>query len=179
MTNIELLEEIDNITEYLFHTIEQIRFDKKETEFLSIARVKEVVEVTDVLEEIENNIENYDALLKIIVTKDTVIYPEEIKEIKTNITDFCFDENYDVILEGFTPQLIFSKEVVNNELKINVKSKKQLDENLRKGYSYGDPYKLEKSKSGIYEIKQGSIIGFAIKRKNINEKENNFVRILK
>ena len=179
MTNEELFEEIDNITEYLFHTIEQIRFDKKETEFLSIARVKEVVEVTDVLEEIENNIDDYDALLKIIVTEDTVIYPDEIKEIKTNITDIPFNDNYDIIVNGFVPQLIFSKEEENNELKVKVKSKKQLDENLRTGYSYGDPYKLEKSKSGIYEIKQGSLIGFAIKRKNINEKEDSFVRVLK
>ena len=179
MTKEELFESIDNVKEYLFGTIEKIRFDDRETEYLFYARIKEVVKVTDVLENMENNLDDYDALLKIIVTEDTVIYPEEMKEVKTNITDFNFDDSYDIIVNGFVPQLIFSKEVVNNKFKVNVKSKKQLDDNLIKGYSYGDPYKLEKSKSGIYEIKQGSIIGFAIKRKNINEKENSFVRTLK
>ena len=179
MTSETILENIDDIKEYLFESIESIRFDDKETEYLSYARIKEVVAITGFLEEIENEVEDYDNLLKIIVTKDTVIYPENLTEVKTSITDFCFDDDYDIIFEGFVPHLIFFKEVENDKLKVKVKSKKQLDENFRKGYSYGDPFKLEKSKSGIYEIKQGSIIGFAIKRKNVNENENNFVRVLK
>lgn len=179
MTSETILENIDDIKEYLFDSIESIRFDDKETEYLSYARIKEVVAITGFLEEIENEVEDYDNLLKIIVTEDTVIYPEKLTEVKTSITDFCFDDDYDIIFEGFVPQLIFSKEVIDNEIKINVQSKKQLDENLRKGNSYGDPYKLEKSKSGIYELKQGSMIGFVLKRKNVNENENNFVRVLK
>ena len=172
MVNKQINEDIYNLKQRLFDSIADVRFDNRETEYASLARIKQVAELMGILDELELNFDDYDSLLKIFVSKDTVICPGKTVELKTNVSGYLVDETYDIILEGFVPNLLFSRvfpdESIDDEMYICAKSlstKSNLEDS-----NFKDPFLLENESTGIYKIKSGTIIGFAIKRKPVKEK---------
>lgn len=172
MENKQIMDDIYNLKQCLFESIKDVRFDNRENEYASLARIKQVAELMGVLDDLELNLDDYDSLLKVFVCKDTVICPGEVVELKTNVSGYLIDETYDIVLEGFVPNLLFSRVFPENSIddEMYICAKSLSVKNNLEDSNYKDTFVLENESTGIYKIKSGTIIGFAIKRKNVKEK---------
>ena len=172
----EKLKQLLKMKDMIIDIYDEYRFNNANTNYQNFKKVKEMQSITDEL--INTYLTSHPEFTKVVVSKTVIIEPGQTLEVKTNITG---SHNVDdIIFEGFIPTsgylefLCSYNEKVGNEIFVKNTVKREVFENWNKGYHYCDPTTTRYFDSGVYELKEGTVIGIAITKQK--DKENNGIQ---